>query len=141
MSDAYAPPIKRSGSLDIYAGGMPYSIRDLSGFSGCAAAQAQVIRRVAAGKMEVEVGNKLVQMIAQVARTLHFQRKTQLEERKLDLLGAAAEQGAAVFEGLAIVPPRSRAHPTPETAAPPVLNMEQGEAMTIKAPGSKGGMK
>lgn len=139
MRDAYPTPIRRSGSLDQYVAGQEFSIAGLQGFSDCAQAQARVIRRVAAGKLEVEAGNKLIQMIATLARTFHFQRKAELEERRLDLLGAAAEQGAAVFEGLAIVPPASRMQPVAEPEPEPeVINIEPGPLVKIDRPNRRG---
>lgn len=108
-------------------------------------AMAMVTRKVGLGEIDVDRGWKLVGMLSRLVTAINYRRKSELEDRRLDLLGAAAERGDAVFEGLAIIPPRPRdeVHPsapsTPETASPPLIEMtaEPDEAMVIKPPRSK----
>lgn len=114
-----------------------HTVGPVTGFDQAIAEMVRITRAVGAGKVEVDTGAKMVGMLRGVVTAIHFRRKAELEARKLDLLGAAAESGAAVFEGFAIVPPASRVQP-PEAAAPPLLEAKpNGELLELKAPSGK----
>ena len=95
----------RRMSGDEYKAGPGFNLANLTTIDHVRSAMATVARRVTTGKLEVEAGYKITQILERVMRAVHTKRQHELEARRLDLLGAAAESGAAIFEGIAIVPP------------------------------------
>ena len=134
MSSKIPTPIRRSGSLEHYAAGLPFRLGPMRGYDEVMKEMARVTRLVTAGKLEVEAGSRIVAMLGQIVKTINLRRRAELDERRLDLLGAAAEEGAAVFEGIAIIPPPSRYQRKPEPVAPkpPTIDIEPGEPIKIK---------
>lgn len=122
--------ILRQAGAEKYSGGVPFSIHQLASVDQCRSAMAQVVRRVIAGTLEVEVGNRLTQMLERVMRSATVIRGHELETRRLDLLGAAVEEGGVVWAGIKIIPP-SKHMPTIEGEA---VEVELGEPLQIRPP-------
>lgn len=142
MSEVIEYPIRRRAGGESYAAGTPFEIPKLSTYDEALTAMGKIVRRCAKGELEIDAGQRLVQMIERMVNTMHKKRSHTLEERRLDLLGAAAEQGAAVFEGLMIIPPESRKTKdvTPRSQGNG-MTIEQGPALNIKAPTKPGRQK
>ena len=110
-------------SGDEYRAGPGFTLKSLTSIDHVRAAMSTVARRVTTGQLEVEAGYKIVQILERIMKAVHTKRQHELEARRLDLLGAAAESGAAIFEGIAIIPP------------PQVTIEQQGPAtLTIEGP-------
>ena len=112
----------RRMSGDEYRAGPGFVLRNLVTIDQIRAAMATTVRRVTTGKLETEAGYKIVQMLERILRAAHMKRQHELDARRLDLLGAAAESGAAIFEGIAIVPP------------PQVIQGDAPATLTIEPP-------
>ena len=137
--DILAPRIRRRGGGVQYGAGSPIKVGPVQSYDQAVKLLGTLARKVASGELEVETGAKMSAMVMNIVRTIHYRRSSDLEERRLDLLGAAAEEGAAVFQGVAIIPP-SRSNLSPslkqDTAAPQVI--EAAPAIKIQTPNTRG---
>ena len=111
-----------------------FRIGPVQGYDQAIKEMVRITRAVGDDRIDLDKGHKMVQMLGRVVQAINFRRRTELEERRLDLLGAAAESGAAVFEGFAIIPPASRLSGPGAAAPPPTVELEPGEAVRIKPP-------
>ena len=137
--DILAPRIRRRGGGVQYGAGSPIKVGPVQSYDQAVKLLGTLARKVASGELEVETGAKMSAMVMNIVRTIHYRRSSDLEERRLDLLGAAAEEGAAVFQGVAIIPPSRAPSLTPkrDTAAPQV-SIEAAPAIKIQTPNTRG---
>lgn len=141
MSEAVAYPVRRRSGGESYAAGQAFDLKKIGNYDEALTAMSKIVRLSTEGKLEIEAAKALVAMIDKMVQTMHRKRAHQLETRRLDLLGAAAEQGSAVFEGLMIIPPESRKPKDVTPRSRGAVTIEQGPALSIKAPSKPGPRK
>lgn len=107
MAEAAVPTLiqRDSGGGDRSNVGPAYALGNISGVSDVKREMVKVMRLAVEGKLELEGALRLTRILRDILHCIHTDRKHELEARRLDLLGAAAETGIAFFQGLAIIAP------------------------------------
>ena len=105
MADPPALIQRSAGGGERYNVGQGYKIGALASVEHVRRELAIIARKAALGQLELEGARALTRILKEVLGAIHTQRKHDLESRRLDLLGAAAEEGVIFFQGIAIVPP------------------------------------
>ena len=94
--------------------GKAYKLGNISTVSDVRREMVKVMNLVVQGKLEVEGALRLTRILRDILHCIHTDRKHELENRRLDLLGAAAETGIAFFQGIAIIAPVGAKTPQPK---------------------------
>ena len=94
--------------------GKAYKLGNIVTVSDVRREMVKVMRLGVEGKLELEGALRLTRILRDILHCIHTDRKHELENRRLDLLGAAAETGIAFFQGIAIIAPAGAKTPQPK---------------------------
>ena len=137
-------PAEAENQIHRYAGrtaaicGKTFKLGPLNSYDQALKEIARIARKAALGEIELGAADHLTRLIERAVGVIYKRRQDEFNTRRLDLMGAAAEQGAAVFEGFAIIPPPSREAKDVTPKPNGGMMIEQGPSLEIKKPKGKG---